>query len=467
MVKVFTDRQFKDLLRPVHTLYLNCCIAFCRWTSSCQMIRFSFFLRCISLSSNCIALHCIALRCIELHWIGRTSDNGDGQLTKRRASVSADAKSKCPRSAPLGQMHSRSHFHTISREEVFERKHSASIGAAKSNCLLFWVSGLSLLRHQTFASKVFTHGWPFNKFSSTNNFYKTVICEAQSTVPSTTILYDLNHVDVLDQTVCIGLPTRPQDSDFANLVVCLPRVVGTNMQLGANSSVCNARQLWPWQLTSISQRITTVRSPILPGYQHQTPLPPPAPNLITLFLWLGFTHCGFCCALSNYYCCNYWWNLIHDQQIHDKQIYICDQPLHCEKIKKPSLCSFTLISHASRYSSCTTRVSMIVRQRYILKGFVTGGPENRKTWTPVVWWCSSFVQTWADYYYLGHRSILVFTGAQHQILVFAPTSGLCDGFHNRPHGLSASIAAPPQRRSGRGEERNGLGIFSLSCFPMS
>ena len=123
--------------------------------------------------------------------------------------------------------------------------------------------------------------------------------------------------------------------------------------------------------------------------------------------------------------------------------------------------------HASRYSSCTTHVSMIVRQRYILKGFVTGGPENRKTWTPVVWWCSSFVQTWADYYYLGHRSILVFTGAQHQILVFAPTSGLCDGFHNRPHGLSASIAAPPQRRSGRGEERNGLGIFSLSCFPMS
>ena len=94
----------------------------------CQMIRFSFFLRCISLSSNCIALHCIALRYIELHWIGRTSDNSDGQLTKRRASVSADAKSKCPRSAPLGQMHSRSHFHTISREEVFERKHSASIG---------------------------------------------------------------------------------------------------------------------------------------------------------------------------------------------------------------------------------------------------------------------------------------------------------------------------------------------------
>lgn len=282
MVKVFTDRQFKDLLRPVHTLYLNCCIAFCRWTSSCQMIRFSFFLRCISLSSNCIALHCIALRYIELHWIGRTSDNSDGQLTKRRASVSADAKSKCPRSAPLGQMHSRSHFHTISREGTFERKHSASIGAAKSNCLLFWVSGLSLLRHQTFASKVFTHGWPFNKFSSTNNFYKTVICETQSKVPSTTILYDLNHVDVLDQTVCIGLPTRPQDSDFANLVVCLPRVVGTNMQLGGNSSVCNARQLWPWQLTSISQRITTVRSPILPGFQHQTPPSPLLPQTWSL-----------------------------------------------------------------------------------------------------------------------------------------------------------------------------------------
>ena len=55
---------------------------------------------------------------------------------------------------------------------------------------------------------------------------------------------------------------------FTNLVFCLHSAAWTNTQLWGNSSVCNARQLWLRQLTSISHRIT---APALPG--PSDPLP--------------------------------------------------------------------------------------------------------------------------------------------------------------------------------------------------
>ena len=67
------------------------------------------------------------------------------------ASLSADANSKCPRSAPLGHiLHSGSHFHTIFREETFEGDTVPPFGCQVQ--LSLEVLGLSLLGHQAFAS---------------------------------------------------------------------------------------------------------------------------------------------------------------------------------------------------------------------------------------------------------------------------------------------------------------------------